>query len=60
MGTDLEVVSVSRDGKRITVKADGSYAVLARKSNRDHLFVGKVAGKTIHVPVTAARNARGG
>ena len=39
MGTDLEVVSVSRDGKRMTVKADGSYAVLARKSNRDHLFV---------------------
>ena len=60
MGTDLEVVSVSRDGKRMTVKADGSYAVLARKTNREQLFVGKVAGKTIQVPVSAARNARGG
>jgi hypothetical protein len=60
MRTDLEVVSLSRDGKRMTLKVDGSYAVLARKSNRDQLFVGKVAGKTIQIPLSAARNAKGG
>ncbi len=55
--THVEVIAMSADGKRLTVKADGSYAVLVR---RDKSFVGKVAGKRVSVPVVATRNAKGG
>jgi hypothetical protein len=58
--TDMEVVAISKDGRRLTVKADGSYAVLVRKSPRDKSFVGKVAGKKVSVAVTAAKGMRGG
>jgi hypothetical protein len=58
--TDIEVVAISTDGRRLTVKADGSYAVLVRKSPRDKSFVGKIAGKKVSVAVTAAKGMRGG
>jgi hypothetical protein len=55
--TDFEVIAVSADGKRLTVKADGSYGVLVR---RDKAFVGKIAGKSVSILVVATKNARGG
>jgi hypothetical protein len=54
---DIEVVAVSKDGRRLTVKAHGSYAVLVR---RDKSFVGKVAGKEVSVLVTDAKDMKGG
>jgi hypothetical protein len=57
--TDVEVVAISADGKRLTVKADGSYGVLTRKPG-ERSFVGKVAGKRVSVLVASARGARGG
>jgi hypothetical protein len=54
---DVEVVAISHDGRRLTVKADGSYGVLVRG---DKTFVGKVAGKTVSIPVTAATGMKGG
>jgi hypothetical protein len=55
--TDIEVIAKSADGKRLTVKADGSYGVLVR---RDKSFVGKVAGKMVSIPIVATKNAKGG
>jgi hypothetical protein len=57
---DVEVLAISKDGRRLSVKADGSYGVLERKSLRDKSFVGKVAGKVVSVPVTAAKGVKGG
>ena len=54
---DVEVVAISHDGRRLTVKADGSYGVLLRNGKT---FVGKVAGKPVSIPVTAAKGMTGG
>ncbi len=56
--TDIEVLAISKDGRRLSVKADGSYGVLKRKSQYEPSFVGKVAGKIVYVSAAAAQEAK--
>jgi phage tail sheath gpL-like len=58
--TDLEVISISKDGLRLSVKADGTYAVLTRTTRIAGAFMGVVAGKRVSVPVSAAKSVKGG
>src|SRR5260370_39198896 len=45
--TDVEVGAISKDGRRLKVKADGFYSVFVRKTPRDKSFLGKIAGKKV-------------